>query len=647
MKKIFIRTMLSALILLSTQSIYAQLNETFSSTALASVAWNNGTIQAGPLPAGWTQLNLDNATPTSGYLAAMGTNAWVTARFGLGNGVYDTFAMSISWYNPANTSNDYLISPPFTIPAGTGNYLSWNAVCGNTGYPDGYKVYIGTSANPSSFTQVFSTPSAGGYIASQAVDISAYAGQTVYVAFRNDSYDGTFLLVDDIKIEQFTTNDVALTSAYLPKFVAANQDYTIEGSVTNNGLPVNSIEVTWNDGSSPQVATINLPAALAPYASADFSHTVKFNKATSGFYNVNLNVTKVNGAVDANTADNTTDLTVGVTSKANTKYPVFEEGTGTWCGWCPRGAVAMDSLTNKYSDFVGIAVHNGDPMVVTEYDNGAGFTGFPSANIDRRFKDVGVSLNNFESYYTFLKEMSGPVDLSGSTYSVAGSAVTVNAKADFAIAIPDEVRLAAIVVEDGVTGNSAGYSQANYYAGGQSGPMGGYENLANPVPYSSMVYNHVGRALLGGYGGQSGSVGSSTTDGQQATYTFNYTAPAGVDLAKSHVVVLAIRSSNGEILNAFSVDGTDAIQGLDANTIGMNIYPNPVASANLVNVEFDINEKATVTIYSAVGNVVSQKTINKGDSKVTFDVSDVAAGQYLMTIATDKASYTKVFTVSK
>jgi hypothetical protein len=42
----------------------------------------------------------------------------------------------------------------------------------------------------------------------------------------------------------------------------------------------------------------------------------------------------------------------------------------------------MDYMTATYPDqFIGIAVHNGDPMTVTAYDNAANFSGFPGSNI--------------------------------------------------------------------------------------------------------------------------------------------------------------------------------------------------------------------------------------------------------------------------
>ena len=48
----------------------------------------------------------------------------------------------------------------------------------------------------------------------------------------------------------------------------------------------------------------------------------------------------------------------------------------------------MDIMTEDFpEDFIGIAVHNSDPMEVTEYDNGVGAfpgsSGYPSVIIDR------------------------------------------------------------------------------------------------------------------------------------------------------------------------------------------------------------------------------------------------------------------------
>ena len=64
---------------------------------------------------------------------------------------------------------------------------------------------------------------------------------------------------------------------------------------------------------------------------------------------------------------------------------LVEEYTGTWCGWCTRGLVAMEKLAEAYGDdFIGVAYHNSDPMeIMTEYPSPV--QGFPSAFVERYY----------------------------------------------------------------------------------------------------------------------------------------------------------------------------------------------------------------------------------------------------------------------
>ena len=66
---------------------------------------------------------------------------------------------------------------------------------------------------------------------------------------------------------------------------------------------------------------------------------------------------------------------------------VVEEVTGMWCGYCPEGIVAMETLHERYPDeFIGVAVHYSDPLEISGYP--AAETAFPggapSAWFDRK-----------------------------------------------------------------------------------------------------------------------------------------------------------------------------------------------------------------------------------------------------------------------
>ena len=119
--------------------------------------------------------------------------------------------------------------------------------------------------------------------------------------------------------------------------------------------------------------------------------------------------------------------------------------------------------------FIGIAVHNGDPMTVTEYDSGAGLTGFPGCNVDRAVKDATVSQNAFEGYYNDRKDMVVPAGVVTNTVvngndvaiTVEATFVTPMSAADFAIGV--------VITQDSMSGTTTAWSQSNAYAGGGSG----------------------------------------------------------------------------------------------------------------------------------------------------------------------------------
>jgi hypothetical protein len=201
--------------------------------------------------------------------------------------------------------------------------------------------------------------------------------------------------------------------------------------------------------------------------------------------------------------------------------------------------------------------------------------------------------------------------------------------------------LGVIVIEDGVTGTTSAYNQANAYAGGANGAMGGYESLPNPVPAAQMVYDHVGRALLGGYDGQANSVPAVITDGQVVNYTFNYTIPATSTRANMHAVAVLIDQSNGEIVNAIQGSLSGASIG-EVETIGMEVYPNP--ATDVVNVKFVGNGgDYQIAITDLAGRqVASTSLVNaSGAQSVALPIAEFSAGNYLVTIAKDGASYTQ------
>jgi hypothetical protein len=159
-----------------------------------------------------------------------------------------------------------------------------------------------------------------------------------------------------------------------------------------------------------------------------------------------------------------------------------------------------------------------------------------------------------------------------------------------------------------------------------------------------MVYDHVGRALLGGYTGQAGSVPATITDGTVASYSFTYTVPSTSDITNMHAVVLLLDATTGEIVNAKQVELVVGIaEGTEA--INMNVYPNP--ASDVVNVAFEATGDYTITITDMAGRVVSTEAYSNlsGAQNIALPVANLMSGNYLVSVATEGASYTQTLVI--
>lgn len=163
----------------------------------------------GPGIAAWTVLDVDGKTPNEAV--AFITNGWNSIdRLGddgnYGGPAGNYAAMSTSWYTPAGTSNDWLISPQISLTAAS--TLKWDAKAQDPDFPDGYKVMLSTNGGNTvaDFTvQLFTTAGENSEWVTREASLSAYTGQTIRVAFVNNSNDKFMLLVDNVKVENAPT----------------------------------------------------------------------------------------------------------------------------------------------------------------------------------------------------------------------------------------------------------------------------------------------------------------------------------------------------------------------------------------------------------------------------------------------------------
>jgi len=451
-------------------------------------------------------------------------------------------------------------------------------------YGDGWngasiKVYDGavllgtaTIANGSSGSATISAPdntdislvwTAGSYPEECGFTVTNGIGIDVYVCEYLESPDpGEFFVFTNVCSS--VGLDINLIKFIIPSKVAAG-DLEIIGVIrSERDTPITSFDVQYSiDGQESEVQTFN-NLNISFNESFEFTHNQIANIEV-GDHEIILQVGNINGeGEDDNPNNNTLSAQVLCVNEIFQKNVVYEEGTGTWCGWCPRGAVGLNTMAHNYTDgtWIGIGVHNGDPMKVTEYDQGVGtfIGGYPSGVMNREnVFDPGLS--SLEPAYLAAKQEIplAKIAMTGKTWDEATRELTVEATSNFAMDLTGtSYNVAMVIVESGVTGTTSQWNQANYYSGGGQGDLIDWDgtnwaDLPNPVPAADMVYHHVGRVLVGGWDGFPGTIPADVTYGTPYVYEFTHTLDAAFNPAEVDLVVMLIDATTGIIANAYEL----------------------------------------------------------------------------------------------
>jgi Outer membrane protein Omp28/Secretion system C-terminal sorting domain len=389
------------------------------------------------------------------------------------------------------------------------------------------------------------------------------------------------------------------------------------------------------------------------------SYNVTFPSVTlaTGAVNYAFVVSNVNGAgADGNPADDTNIVVINAITPAVGKVVAVEEGTGTWCGWCPRGAIAMDAMNKKYdSYFAGMAVHNGvnDPMKNVVYDAGVGalISGYPSALVDR-----GAAIDPAAMEADILQRVQiapSATFLNGATFNTTTRVLKVSLTTTIQTAITGNYKVACVLTEDSVTGTTAGYAQTNYYAVGGSGagnPLPPFNSLPNPVPANLMNYNHVAREITPSFNGLSNAYGSAAAAGTVVTHNFTYTLPASWDASQIHINGLFIDPSgaidnashtsiadavaNGFVLGSEVSSGVAKLNQVDAK---VNLFPNPSKGNTEVSINLNKGAEVKLAVYQINGALVAEKNYGQlsGALSLPINSSNFNAGMYFVKVTID------------
>lgn len=350
--------------------------------------------------------------------------------------------------------------------------------------------------------------------------------------------------------DDLTQHDLSITDVVLPHYGIVRQDEDIRFRATISNLaqitadqPV--LQYAATDGSiSGQMV---LPLSLAYRESETIELSIPTAElALDAEATIDLQLLWADGSTDEEPADNLARVTVSLVGQTMLRQMVVEEGTGDWCGFCPRGIVGMREMKALYPDrFIGISIHDDDLYQVDAYDQwirAYHFTTFPNCIINRDGW-------NYDPEFSLLQEHLLRLDTVAEAQVKLVKAVveegqlTVQTEVEFCRSLSEaHYNMVFLVLEDQLP-----IVQSNYYSGGGYGKMGGFESLGS---HCHIEVDDVVRSVAPSPEGASGLIPSSVVKYQPMEVTYQTEMPDYADPTQLCVVALLVNADNGEITNA-------------------------------------------------------------------------------------------------
>ena len=248
------------------------------------------------LPATWQ--NIDNDGDSFSWIIVDTANDKMAPHTGLYS------VSSASFDNPSTTvlhPDNWLITDSILIPQVIVNgqvapvTLSWWDAAQDPNYPsDHYEIYISTTGNtvahfttPAVFTKTLSTSS----WTNETVDLTAYAGQKIYIAFVHNKCSDEFMMkIDDIEIYYIDDPTILVNPASIDFGTHFSNSHSNPYTVNLKTLFINSTvtaqthapfeistdSVNWSTSLSLSPATTQIVARYSPLYAVTDNDTIMF-----------------------------------------------------------------------------------------------------------------------------------------------------------------------------------------------------------------------------------------------------------------------------------------------------------------------------------------------------------------------------------
>lgn len=634
------------------------------------------------LPAGWAQVNQDGLTVSSSLSAySFGTNAWVTYN---GTSAYPTYGKcvaSTSWYSPVGVSNDWLITPSFTVPAN--GILEWDAIARDPQFADGYQVKISTTgtATANFTTNLLTVTAENASWTHRMVNLNAYAGQTVNVAFVNNSNDKFILLMDNFNFVVPPAQDGNVVSVTGIERYQATATTPVTGQFKSLGFTAANnavLNYAVNNGAvTTQTFTFGTPLNFGQ--TSNYSFTTPANLAL-GKNTVKVWVSHVNGTAETNLVNDTAMYVMYRASQTTSRTVLVEEWSSSTCPPCAALNVAngFNALLNGNNPNTG-----GDVAVIKYQMNWPSPGDDPSYNPDGLARRLHYGVNAVpQAYVNGRTEMQahsqGEIDagkaepafaditatLSAMGSTNAAASTTVSASATITpyvtISANSPVRVYQALVQSAYdytacsTCPAGSGNQHEYYhimrkmnPNGWGTPTVLTDGSAFTVnfnlnPTTMVVHPTPAQNSYNFWTSSTGTVGANSKN----TIVYEYIVFLQ-DTVTDHVLQTASWSASVTVPTTPTV--ATGVKENAANQ-SLSIYPNPAVEYATLSLQLEKAAKVSVSIFDITGKLVYENKgseVPAGSNQMNINTSEFATGTYQVVIQANDAVLKEKLIVGK
>lgn len=327
-------------------------------------------------PAGWSRQSYGNSP-----------NVWTTTTAMAHSGIRSA---CVEYGSQDESQDEWLITSAINLSQSPGaTLLFWEDQQFWNSYGDHHYVKISTTSqtNPAAFQDLLvmtpNTHTINGFAGDPVeVDLSNYLGEsTVYIAFVYTGVWADDWFIDDVTILEPDDHDVRVVSLNLDHHYNPGTTVLPVVNVRNVGLNTESFDVkfghyNWN-GDQVVVETksvSNLGVGQSQnvnFSSYTFPGEIQYRYFAEAYM-----------ASDQDTSNNSIKRAIN-TFTLQKDNVLVEKATGTWCGFCPGSALAIDLLYHNYpDDLCVLEYHGGDAYEILSSRhriNYYGISGYPTA----------------------------------------------------------------------------------------------------------------------------------------------------------------------------------------------------------------------------------------------------------------------------